>query len=325
MNQAFTTPRSDRRIETFEDRRDPGAIQAFLDGLAPWLERVFSPEVRGVSNVPDGAALLVANHNAGVLMPDVFVLGDAIAREKSLSALPHVLVHDAAFRVPSLARWLDAMGGVRARPDAATRLFASGRRVLVYPGGDSEVFRPYRARHRVSFGQRRGYIKLALREGVPICPVVTAGAHEAFLVLDDGGRLARAVGLPKLLRVNVLPTVLSFPWGLTVGVPPPYVPVPTRIVMEVLPPMRFERTGEEAARDEAYVERCHDRVVDAMQRTLDALVETGDVGVRARFRRWPGVEPVGRIAEELAERIVTWTEQVPKARDLTPSPQREAL
>ena len=154
-------------------------------------------------------------------------------------------------------------------------------------------------------------------EGAMICTIhrfaltlltrfpLAAGVAPAPMVLDDGGKVAERLGLPRWLRVNVAPTVLSFPWGLTFGFPPPYVPVPTRIVMDVLPPIAFERRGEEAACDDAYVERCHQRVVTAMQARLDEIVQTEEIGVRARLkRRWPGAEPVGRFLEDLAESIM---------------------
>ena len=49
---------------------------------------------------------------------------------------------------------------------------APARRVLVYPGGDYEVHRPSWERHKVDFDGRKGFIRLALEEDVPIVPVV---------------------------------------------------------------------------------------------------------------------------------------------------------
>lgn len=298
-------PSRDEVLPTFVETRDEAFVARFLAQVRPWLNRFFEPEVRGVENVPEGAALLVANHNAGVLMPDVFILGDALFRQRGSRGLPYALAHDLLFDVAGMRQALEKLGAVRACPKNTHALFAAGHKALVYPGGDREVMRPYRDRHRIVFGPRRGYVKMAIREGVPVVPVVTAGAHEAFMVLDDGGALASRLGLPKWGRINVLPTVLSFPWGLTFGFPPPYVPVPTRIVMDVLPPIHFERSGEEACVDDAYVERCHERVVRAMQARLDELVETEEIGVRARLkRRWAKAEPVGRFLEELADAIL---------------------
>ncbi len=300
-----TLPTRDPSAAPFVEYRDEALVRRVLDQTRPWLARFFEPEVRGLARLPEGPAMLVANHNAGVLMPDVFILGDAIVTRLGPGALPRILAHDVLFDVEGVGETLARLGAVRASPIAAHALFAAGEKVLVYPGGDREVMRPYRDRHRIVFGERRGYVRMAVREGVPIVPVVTAGAHEAFMVLDDGGAIARRIGLPRWLRVNVLPTTLCLPWGITFGFPPPYVPVPTRIVMDVLSPITFDRVGEDAARDDAYVERCHDRVVSAMQERLDAIVRTEDVGVRARIRRrWPSAEPVGRFLEELAQDIV---------------------
>ncbi|MBX7197181.1 MAG: acyltransferase family protein [Sandaracinaceae bacterium] len=290
---------------TFVETRDEAFVARFLAHMRPWLQRFFDPDVRGLEHLPDGAALIVANHNAGVLMPDVFILGDAIFRRAGARAVPYGLAHDVLFDLPHVRGALEKLGGVRASPASAHALFTAGHKALVYPGGDREVMRPYRDRHRIVFGTRRGYVKMAIREGVPVVPVVTAGAHEAFMVLDDGGKLASRFGLPRWARINVLPTVLSLPWGLTFGFPPPYVPVPTRIVMDVLPPIAFDRRGQEAAADDAYVERCHERIVLAMQARLDEIVRTEEVGVRARLRRrWAKAEPVGRFLEDLAEGIM---------------------
>lgn len=288
----------------FVDRREEAFVERFLDALRPWLVRFFDPEVRGLERYPAGPALLVANHSAGLLMPDVFVLADALARRYGVGALPYALAHDVLFSFRTIRAPLEQLGAVRASPSSARALFASGRKVLVYPGGDRDALRPYRDRHRIVFGDRRGYVRMALREGVPIVPVVVAGAHEVFMVLDDGARLAARLGLPRRLRVNVVPTVLSLPWGLTVGFPPPYLPVPTRIVAEILEPVAFAHVGEDAAQDDDYVEACHCRVVAAMQARLDRIVAADEVGVRARFRRaWPDADAVGRILEAIAAEI----------------------
>lgn len=253
------------------ENRDPARIAEFLDRMDPVLERFFHPHVKGLSRIPSGPALYVANHNAGVLMPDVFIVASAIFRQRGLDDLPFALAHDLALKAPALNRLLCPLGAVRARAGTAERILAAGHKALVYPGGDVEVMRPFSQRDKIVFGARRGYVKLALRAGVPISPIVTAGAHSGFVVLDDGGNVARALGLDRWARVNVLPTILSFPWGLTFGVPPPYVPMPTPIRSEVLAPIHFAWTGEEAAADEKWVDECHRRVVDTMQEALTRL------------------------------------------------------
>ena len=83
--------------------------------------------------------------------------------------------------------------------------------------------------------------------------------------------LARLTRMDRLFRLDVFPLVLSAPWGLTVGPLPVYLPYPSRILIEVLEPIAFERTGAEAARDEVYVLRCAQQVESTMQSALERL------------------------------------------------------
>jgi 1-acyl-sn-glycerol-3-phosphate acyltransferase len=257
-------------IDSLENR-DPRLMAFVADLLEPLLWRYFRPVVRGLHHVPDGATLFVGNHNAGLLTPDSFIFGFALYRRLGIDAVPYGLGHEVALQLPLINQLVVPLGAVRATHENAHRLFAAGRKVLVYPGGDLDAMRPFRHRHRVVFGPRRGYVRLALREGVPILPVVTEGAHAAYIVLDDGRWLARALRLDRLLRVKVWPIALSIPWGLTIGPPPPFFPLPTRITIEVLPPVRFDRTGPAAAEDDDFVEACHRTVHRRMQSALERL------------------------------------------------------
>lgn len=255
------------------DNRDPVWVDRFARWVVPPAARYFRADVRGLDRVPPGPALYVGNHSGGFLSPDTWIFFAAAYRELGIDAVPHGLAHEVALEFPGVHQVLSRLGAVRASPDNARRLFESGKKALVYPGGDLDAFRPSSLRDQVVFGPRRGYVRLALREGVPIVPVVAAGSHDTFRVLTDGKALAKMLGVRRLLRTDVLPIVLSLPWGLTIGAPLLYIPLRTRILIEALEPMRFDRTGEEAASDAAYVEVCHERVLGTMQAALDRLAK----------------------------------------------------
>ena len=89
---------------------------------------------------------------------------------------------------------------------------------------------------------------------------------ESLFVISDGVRIARALQLPRLLRLKALPTSASIPWGINIGVVGllPYLPLPTKLTTAVMAPMYPE--PDESPADFAA------RVEAAMQARLDALV-----------------------------------------------------
>lgn len=254
------------------DNRDPELIARISRTLGPALERYFSPSVRGLERVPEGAALYVGNHSGGLLSADSFILAHHLFERYGVDAVAYGLAHDLAVRAPGLQQMLVPLGAVRASNDAAHRLFEAGRKVLVYPGGDRESLRPFRDRNRVTFAGRKGYMRLAIREGVPIVPIVAAGAHATFVVLDDGRWIAERLGLHELARLDVVPISVALPWGISIGTIP-YFPFPTKILIEVLEPLHFERTGEAAAGDDDYVSALDEALRARMQAKLTELAE----------------------------------------------------
>jgi 1-acyl-sn-glycerol-3-phosphate acyltransferase len=139
--------------------------------------------------------------------------------------------------------------------------------VTVFPGGDYEVFRPSWESAKVDFGGRTGFLRLALRKNVPIVPMVTLGGQETALFLSRGGRLAQLTGAARLMRLKTLPIVVGFPFGLSVGGVPPFVPLPAKVTLELLEPIDLRATyGADPDVDEIYRE-----LMAMMQEALTAL------------------------------------------------------
>jgi len=252
------------------DNMDLERIDLFYRLFHRILEGYFRAEVRHLDRIPAGPALYVGNHSGGIMTLDSFVFGCALYRERGPEFLPHGLGHS-IIDYPLFNQLVVPLGAVRASHENANRLFSAGKKVLVYPGGDYDDMRPWRHRYRVVFGGRTGYMRLALRESVPIVPIVCAGGHNTLMVIDDLRWLARGLRLDKILRTKVWPLTLSIPWGLTLGVVPFYIPFPARFLLEAGPPITFDRTGPEAAADEAYVRQCADIVEADMQASLSRL------------------------------------------------------
>jgi 1-acyl-sn-glycerol-3-phosphate acyltransferase len=136
-----------------------------------------------------------------------------------------------------LARWVARYGAIRAGRERTLEALRQGYAVQVYPGGDHDACRPFRDRNKLVFAGRTGYVDLAREAGVPIVPVASVGGHETLIILREGRRLARWLGVDRSLRLKSFPLSLSLPWGLWLGPLPGYLPLPARIEIEVLPPI----------------------------------------------------------------------------------------
>ena len=248
------------------DAWDPEHIARTLPLLNPLLSAYFRSEVRGIENVPaSGAALLVGNHSGGTMIVDTFLFTFAFYSYFGPDRRFHQLAHDLAARIPGLRRF----GTLVASHENARRAFAAGAPVLVYPGGDVETFRPSWHSDRVEFAGRKGFVKLALDEGVPIVPVVSIGGQETALFLTRGQRVARALRLDRFARLKVLPISVGPPFGINVLDLPGRLPLPAKITIEVLPPIDLrERFGPRPDTDAVY-----EHVTAVMQSALDRLAD----------------------------------------------------
>jgi 1-acyl-sn-glycerol-3-phosphate acyltransferase len=250
------------------DARDPDYIRSMLPLMWLIASLYFRAEVRGLERVPeDKPVLFVGNHSGGNMTPDssVFVLAfnSYFGVERPLYALAHALVTSWPI-VGALSRWF---GVITAGHRAARQALHRGACVLVYPGGDVDAHRPFGARDEIRFDGRKGFLRLARDAAVPIVPVVAVGGHETYLPLTDGRRLAKALGLDRLVRLKVLPVSLAIPWGLNVGDLFGHVPFPARIIMEVLEPIDVKTRFN----GRAWSDRAYDYVTCVMQEKLTAL------------------------------------------------------
>jgi 1-acyl-sn-glycerol-3-phosphate acyltransferase len=259
-----------------KDPRDyePEAVRSTLAGVGRLFGEgcYFELDLVGWEHVPAPPVMVVSNHSGGTSIPDVWGVLVAWYRTHGVHRPIHALAHEILLSNRISGAYLGRRGILHADGALALEALTTLRRdVLVMPGGDIDTWRPYSRRYEVCFAGRTGYARLALKAGVPIVPVANAGAHETLIVLTDGRRLARALRLHALVRADIFPVHISFPWGLALG-PWPHIPPPSRLryrVGPVVPPPGEVRSGEEP---DGELVRAYDvRVQAAVQRLLDEL------------------------------------------------------
>jgi 1-acyl-sn-glycerol-3-phosphate acyltransferase len=261
-----------RRIPRVDlDDRDPDYIRDNLPFLWLLSNLYLRADVRGLDNIPEeGPVLLVGNHSGGNMIVDTFVFTMAFETRFGVERPFYQLAHNLVLLLGQYMPWIPDLrkfGTVPAGHENAERALNAGAAVLVYPGGDYETHRPSWESAKVDFGGRKGFIRLALRNNVPIVPVVSIGGQETALFLSRGEALARLLRLDKMFRLKVLPISLALPWGLNIGDMLTHIPLPAKITVEAMPPIDLrERYGTRPDIDAIYQD-----IVGEMQGCLSAL------------------------------------------------------
>lgn len=262
------------------DLRDPQLIQT-LQPLWGWFyDHYFHVQTAGWEQIPDGQVMVVGSHNGGLASPDMAMLIYDWVRCFGPERLVYGLMHPHVWKVsPPMANLAERTGAIAAHPKMALAALDRNASLLVFPGGAQDVFRPFHQRHQIHLANRKGFIRIALQRHVPIIPAVSWGAHETLVVLANIYPLMQRLhewGMPWLFGLDpeVFPIYLGIPWGLAFG-PLPNIPWPHPIATRIGAAIYFERYGEDAAHDRAYVDRCYDQVCNRMQQELNTLIAKG--------------------------------------------------
>jgi 1-acyl-sn-glycerol-3-phosphate acyltransferase len=223
--------------------------------------RYFRFEVENFDVLRDTETALIVAYHGGPWTYDLWMLGDRMHDE--LGYFPRAVWHRLWWAIPGLSQAVAQLGGLRGAPaqDEMDDLKARGEHLVVAPGGMREAMRPFWDDRRVDLGDRRGYLRLALRHDLPIIPVVATGLEETFVGLNDGYETSR-----RVFGRGDLPAWLAFGIG---GIWPLALPLPVRIRQRIGEPIRLGSLGD--GDDDARLERAHERVTTTLQAMLDDL------------------------------------------------------
>jgi 1-acyl-sn-glycerol-3-phosphate acyltransferase len=246
---------------------DWGRSERVFDAIEPLLDfyyqHWFRVEVEGIENVPDtGGALLVSNHS-GALPPDAPMIMQALRHEHPHSRPVYMLGENWFKGYPGVSMLVSKIGLVPAHPANAQRLLRDeGRLVLAFPEGQKGSRKLYWQRYRLRRFGRGGFVRTAMRAGVPIVPIAVLGAEEAMPIFAHVPLLERVTGL------LYFPINHAFPhFGLAAALM--YLPAKFRI--RFLEPVDLGRYEPEDAEDVALVQRLTEQIRGRIQAELDDL------------------------------------------------------
>jgi len=228
----------------------------------------FKVEVKGKENFPyRGPALLVGNHEGAIVSPSMLMTVLAWYKEQGTKKTLFSFAHNAFFKIPYLSSSMEELGAILNNQEDINKVFKDKGFILTYPGGAKEAFKETHLKYKVNFYNHKGFIRLAIREKVPLIPVVTIGGHDTLLILSSGESISKSLKLNKLLGLDVLPLSFSLPWGIGLGPFLPYIPFPTKIKVYFGKPIHLNKdTTEKRVIDQYYT-----KVVRIMQKMLDDI------------------------------------------------------
>jgi 1-acyl-sn-glycerol-3-phosphate acyltransferase len=235
-------------------------------------DHYFRLEIDGWHRIPDEPSLVIGVHSGGALTMDAWTLVHAWHRHFEGERILHGTAHDVLMASPVLGDYFKAVGTIPASRRGVTAALAAGHDVVVWPGGEQDAMRSWRKRDKAVLAGRRGFVRQAIRSGVPIVPVATIGGHDTVFVLSEGRWLARVTGLGRRLRGATLPVIAGFPLGISLEITPMHIPLPAKIRTELLDPIRVD-TDPARADDTAYVDDVYHEVEGAIQDGMDRLAK----------------------------------------------------
>ncbi|HTK67576.1 MAG TPA: lysophospholipid acyltransferase family protein [Pseudonocardia sp.] len=260
---------ADRAGDWSLDGPDENTMQAQKFFWNALIDYWFRMEMEGWEHLPESPALLIGIHSGAPFVWDAWTVGVQWWRRFGPDRPLHGTAHDALMALPGVGGFFRSMGVLPAAPDSIMSALASGRDVAVWPGGEIDSLRPWTQRDRAILAGRKGFVKLAIRAGVPIVPIATVGGADAMPVLVRGDRLSRLLRLDRVARLKVFPIALSLPWGVAPALLPQF-PLPAKIRTAFQPAVHLG-TDPALADDEDYVERKYREVEDSIQHGMDAL------------------------------------------------------
>ena len=277
------------RMDTLRQQRDDGLVGWLNERAGDWelsgpdeatmqrqkyfwnflVDYWFRMEFDGWENLPDPPVLLVGIHSGAPFVWDAWTVGVQWWRRFGQDRLLHGTAHDVLMAMPLVGRYFRAMGVLPAAPDSIATALAEGRDVAVWPGGEVDSLRPWTERDRANLAGRKGFVKMAIRAGVPIVPIATVGGGDAMPVLMRGDQLSELLRLDKLLRLKVFPIAISLPWGIAPAALPQF-PLPAKIRTRLMPAVELDHDPA-LADDDDYLEEKYWEVQDSIQRGMNAL------------------------------------------------------
>jgi len=247
-----------RGVEVDEFGRDEKLERNLLPVLKWLFDHYFRVEVQGVENIPpSGGCVVVANH-APVLALDGLMIRHAIVSRVRSDA--RLLLENELYFMPYVGILAQRIGVVRASQENASWLLSKGCAVITFPEGILGISRTFKERYGLKRFGRGGYVRLAIKNGVPVIPAALVGPQNSFPIIWK-----TSIGA-KYFSIPFIPVTPTFPFFGPLGL----IPLPLKWKIRFSEPLKFDYPAGENL-DQATVNKLNNQVREIIQKMIDDL------------------------------------------------------
>jgi 1-acyl-sn-glycerol-3-phosphate acyltransferase len=270
------------------------------------LQLLTSPVSYGLDNIPHGRpCLFVGNHtlfslDAPMLIAELYSKRGIVIR--SLGDHVH-------FKIPLWRDLLTKFGVVDGTRENCARLMAAGESLLVFPGGAREVFKRKHEKYQLLWGERLGFVRMAIQFRYPIVPFAAVGAEDAWDIVLDGDAFLPDAARPLLERLGVRTDALI---PFVKGIGPTPLPRPERLYFRFAPPIETH-IYKGRFTDTAACAEVRDRTKRAIEKGITVL--------RAKRGRDPERELLPRLLKQVEREVAALAPRTSRVMGL-PGPRK---
>jgi 1-acyl-sn-glycerol-3-phosphate acyltransferase len=171
------------------------------------------------------------------------------------------------FRLPFIREVALWTGCVDARRSVAERCLKGGESLLVLPGGEAEQILTKYGREIVYLKKRKGFIKLAIRQGVPVVPIYIFGVSDYYYTSDF------LLG-PRMWLMKNCQVCLPLSAGLGYS---PFCPLMKQTSLVFGEPLQFEKCEDPTPEQ---LDKAHGEFIHALVKLFDKHKERLGYGDR---------------------------------------------
>lgn len=238
-------------IKGAKESKDP-FDPAVVDKMLPYLRALRGYtrlKVDGIEHIPDGPAILAANHT-GWLGLD-YALAALVVHDE-VGRTPRGMAHSAWFLNPVTKKFAGQVGLSQVSKQAIAKQLDAGHLVMVFPEGEHGAFRPASNYEVMEFA--RGFVRVAMATRAPVVPVCILGGEESNPV----DRTIKSY--EELLKLEI-------------PVPRNFLPKPVKWRIRFLPALDFSNTKPGDVDDSKSVHAVAKQIQESIQSELRRMIK----------------------------------------------------